>query len=447
VVIQNSLVFEKKDLSMKELSLPDGVKHLTNSLYLVKFDLLRLADRPETSNGEYKFSNPRGLTQAGEAVILDKEQSQDIRKSIKDRGLMNPLVARWVKEDDGNYYPQLVGGERRYRAISYLISKKEMVRDTSKAKFNTTNNCFEYEDRPADLVYAEVLMQVYVAKDDLEALAYAYDENACRVNLSEGHDVAMLVQLRQAKASDEQILNILHKKVQWLRETDKLIANLDLTTLNNLIEGNIAREAAQELLKVENIDTRLECLQRAKQASEIVWHDKIEKIQKQVENCEEELELARADKAVAGISNEAEEIAQAEEVIEKAEQKLERTKKDRDTVKPVVKSKQARKAIKDVSGEEVAGNVNNCLREPKIRKFYYDYLDQMIQNEGRDESLELEIPVDTLNFAFDLIKGILDGNTEVTGIIQTYQEFLVAASTNVSDSDDLDLSGGFTVEE
>jgi len=425
---------------MKELSLPDGVKHLTNSLYLVNFDLLRLAERSENSNGEYKFSNPRGLTQSGEAVILDKEQSQDIRKSIKDRGLMNPLVARWVKEDDGKYYPQLVGGERRYRAISYLISKKEMVRDTGNARFNTEESCFEYENHPADVVYAQILMQVYVAKDDLEALAYAYDENACRVNLSEGHDVAMLVQLRQAKASDEQILNILHKKVQWLRETDKLIANLDMTTLNDWIEGNIAREAAQELLKVENIDTRLECLQKAKQASEVVWQDKIEKIQKQVENCEEELELAQADKTLAGISNEA--VEEAEETVEQAEQKLERTKKHRDTVKPVVKSKQARKAIKDVAGEELAGNVNNCLREPKIRKFYYDYLDQMIQNEGRDD--DLEIPVDTLNFAFDLVKGILDGNTEVKEIIQTYQEFLVAAA---SADDDLDLSGGFTVEE
>lgn len=427
---------------MKELSLPAGVKHLTSSLYLVNFDLLRLAERSENSNGEYKFSNPRGLTQSGEAVILDKEQSQDIRKSIKELGLMNPLVARWVKEDDGNYYPQLVGGERRYRAISYLISKKEMVRDTGNAKFNAEQNCFEYTERPADEVYAQVLMQVYVAKDDLEALAYAYDENACRVNLSEGHDVAMLVQLRQAKASDEQILNILHKKVQWLRETDKLVSNLDLTTLNNWIEGNIAREAAQELLKVENIDTRLECLQKAKQASKMVWQEKIEKIQKQVQNCEEELELAQADKAVAGISNEAEAVEAAEETVEKAEKKLERTKKDRDTVKPVVKSKQARKAIQEVSGEEIAGNVNNCLREPKIRKFYYDYLDQMIQNEGRDESLNLEIPLDALNLAFDLVKGILDGNTEVTEIMQTYQEFLVAAASNDED----DLSDGFTVE-
>lgn len=397
-----------------------GVQHLMNSLYLVDFEVLKLSEKGDQEEEDYKFSNPRTVTQAGEAVILDKSHCNYMQDSIATKGLLNPLLARWVKEGE-NYVPYLVGGERRYRAIARLKSKKDMVRDTNSAKFNADLNRYEYSTRSADEVYAKVPVQIYFASDDLEALSYAYDENDCRVNLSEGHDVAMLIQLRQAKASDERILSILHKKPQWLRDTDKLIASLDSTTLHDWIEGSIAREAAVELAKVKDVETRLSCLSEAKEASVIVWQEKIEKIQQQVESFEEEVEIAESAEAIAEVSGDEESIGEAIEQKEVAKTKLDHAVKTRETTKPVVKSKQARAAINNQTGE---GETNKCLRGPKIRKHYFEYLEKIIASDGIDD--EIQVPVPTLNFAFDLVKGILEGETTVSSILKTHQEYLEA---------------------
>jgi ParB-like chromosome segregation protein Spo0J len=81
------------------------------------------------------FDNPRRLTKKGDAELTDKQLSLELRESIKKHTLLSPLICRWAQDGEG-YYPQLVGGERRYRALSYLRTKKELVNDPNNVRMN-----------------------------------------------------------------------------------------------------------------------------------------------------------------------------------------------------------------------------------------------------------------------------------------------------------------------
>ena len=109
--------------------LPEGVEQVSATFYKIPFDLIHTTDDEdfEEQSSEYLFSNPRRLTKQGDSELIDKQLSSELRESIKKHCLLSPLVCRWVKDEEG-YYPQLVGGERRYRALSYLRNKKELVK-------------------------------------------------------------------------------------------------------------------------------------------------------------------------------------------------------------------------------------------------------------------------------------------------------------------------------
>ena len=230
----------------------DSFKHLYGSLFAVPFNAIVVPDAEEDDEQEYRFRNPRLLTEFGQAAFLDKTACTALRESIKSKTLLNHLVCRWV-EVDGQYVPQLVGGDRRYRAIEFLIRKKEIVTDPRSAKMDDKGQ-WQYSKCSADIAYETIPCQVFAVNSDLDALALSWAENKSRIELSEGHEVAEVIKLRKFDASDERILEILQQDPKWLAETDELIASLDEESLADLLEARIDRASAIELSAIKNID-------------------------------------------------------------------------------------------------------------------------------------------------------------------------------------------------
>ena len=243
-------------------------KHLYGSLFAVPFNAILTPDNEDDDELEYKFRNPRLLTDAGQAAFLDKAACANLRESIKNKTLLNPLVCRWV-EIDGQYVPQLVGGDRRYRAIEFLIRKKEIVTDPRSAKMDDKGQ-WQYSKCSADIAYETIPCQIFAVNSDLDALALSWAENKSRIELSEGHEVAEVIKLRKFDASDERILEILQRDAKWLAETDDLIATLDEDTLSDLLESRIDRASAIELSAIQNIDLRTKIREAANEASQEV---------------------------------------------------------------------------------------------------------------------------------------------------------------------------------
>jgi hypothetical protein len=220
-----------QDLVMS--GLPEGSRHLTGNLFMVPFSSI-IAPK----------NNPRLLTERGQSDIVDKNLSSQLRESIKKNTLLNPLVCRWVKDGD-KFLPMVVGGDRRYRSLDFLIRKKEMVADPRTPKVNEKGE-FISRTASADEAYEFVPCQIFMCRDDLDALVLAWAENKTRINLTDGHEIVEVIQLRDNGASDAKIMEVLQQDSKWLSDTDRLIASLDSHTLADLIEGRLDRNSAVE---------------------------------------------------------------------------------------------------------------------------------------------------------------------------------------------------------
>ena len=397
----------------------EDIKHLYGTLFLVKFDKLKLPEKSEDEDKGYQFLNPRTITDSGMEQAYDKKGMKGMRDSIRDVGLLNPLVCRWI-DHEGEEVPQIVAGESRHRALSYLIGKKEKVKDPNSAVFDESKGRVEYSYRPANEVYEYIPCQIYQTEDDLQALELSTTENRVRTNLTEGHDVALVRELRECEVEDKVILKILGKEAAWLRDTDKLIEGLDHDTLVALCENRIKREAAKKLLAFDDEEVRQKVLARAIEISEEVAREQITKLDDFIENAEEDAEIATGSVAVARLVDDDEKVEKAEEALAKAEDRIERGEKAKKKVRAVAKSKQVDQAAGEVTGKKP----EKCLREPKIRKHYLEVLRPMASSDKASgachESGGFIYSVQHMQLALALIQGILEGNTDMYGILKKF---------------------------
>lgn len=326
------------------------IVHHTGALFSVPFAILRTpAEEEGQGETDYKFKNPRMLTERGQADLLDKKLSSDLRESIRTRTLLCPLVCRWVQGNDGLMYPLVVGGDRRYRALDFLIRKREIVTDPRHVTFDEKLRPV-YRQAPANEAYEKVLCQVFACETDLDALALAWAENKGRINLSEGHEVAEFIKLRKHHASDERIMEILQQDEKWLRDTDNLVNALDTDTLADLLEARIDRKSAIELAGIEDLGLRDKIRLKANERSQESCDKKIKRLQAEVEETLDQMEFLRAEAVDQEWHGNKEEAANLTEQAAQADAKSKRIKKERDQTAPVTTAKDVKAAKTEVIG-------------------------------------------------------------------------------------------------
>lgn len=357
-------------------NLPPGCKQLYGTLYAVPFACIQVPDA-DGSETEYTFSNPRMLTEQGTADLMDKRLSADLRESIKSKTLLNPLVCRWIQKD-GQNVPQLVGGDRRHRALDFLIRKKEIVTDPRSLHQNDDGE-WSYKQISAEEAYATVPCQIFAVANDLDALALSWAENKSRINLNEGHEVAEVVKLRKFGASDEKILEILQHDEKWLAETDRLISNLDADTLADLLESRMTRSCAAELCAVADLELRTKLRTKANEAAKETYQKKIKRFQDQIELALDEREIASGFVADAEFQGDEEAVEAAEAQVEEAQKKVTRTVKERDAEAPVTTAKNVRDAKTDKGDKDDAPP--KMMRAAKVQDALA-YFDKLIANDG-----------------------------------------------------------------
>ena len=400
--------------------LPSGVKHFHGAMYLVPFDVLKLPDpegsKTNTDKG-YEFRNPRSLTERGQADLFDKKKSGEMRDSIKEKTLMTPFVCRWLRGDN-KLMIQMVGGERRHRAVDFLRRKKELVKDPRTATLNE-NMEYEYEYRPADDVYEFVLCKIYAVTDDIEALSLAYTENDCRINQGPGHDIAVVMELRHAGASDEKIMSAMSKDEKWLRDTDTLIEGLGESSLKELIEDRIDREAALELLVIKEKhgdDVAAKALVVAHEASQKDYRKKFDKLTKTIFAARDDEEIAEGD-VTAHEYQGGDGVEKAKTKLSEAKSKVSRNLNEREKLKPVTDKGHVKDGIRVVQGES---RTPSSLRAAKIKDHYLDTLETLMKKGGRAQDGEYTANLDGLSLAFKLLKGVMTGDTDAPEIIRLH---------------------------
>ncbi len=400
---------EKKD---DKEPLADGIEQVSGNLFKVKFTVINVANKPDPGGEEYQWSNIRYMTASEDSLGRGFEKPKMVRQrdSIRDEGLYYPLICRWITKD-GYRTVQLVDGERRYRNIDWLILKNEKCKNPATGQYE-----------PAKVLYESIECRVFDAPTDKEALKLAYKSGTCREDFGDEADIVLIRELRSKQWSDEDILDALGHKPEWLRDIDTLIEKLegDEKTFSALAEGTINKTAALALVTVEDIPERHEKLDLAMKYATEEAKEKQAVKHRQVVKAKEERELARSKKVEAEHKGDTEGVQQAEQKEAAATKKVEEKQKEEAEIKPKVGGKHTDRA-------GAGGGGPMMLRAPKVKKLYFDVLDTAIKNEGKDSEDKFLAPVELLRAFQAVIKGVLDGEEEPTKIFRKWGARLVPA--------------------
>lgn len=248
-----------EDLS--ELFGSENVVRLHGNLYRVKRALINFAEGGVQAEKDDKgkltrirFGNPRWVkNNKGKPVArgLDKAKMEDLKGSIQDQGLENPLRLRLI-ENGNDLILQLVNGERRFRSLSALVEEKAECRDPATKSL-----------MPADELYEWVDCRINRMTDE-EALEHSMRPNETGESIGDVAALEVVKVLRSVGKGDDEILKFTGKSITWLREADSLLT-LDDKTLGALQTDQINRNLALKLTEISDTNKRLERLGQCSQ--------------------------------------------------------------------------------------------------------------------------------------------------------------------------------------
>ena len=361
------------------------MKHLGKDLYLVPLANILFADDPTQS-----FYNPR-YSIPGQEEGLDEETMSELYEGIRTEGLQNPPTVRRLDSLPADKF-QLVRGERRVRTLHKLVEDNAKILCK-----NTDNNKWERPNK----VYECVVCHVMDECDDLDAQKIAFSDNEQAVGIGEAATTAFVRNLKLAGRSDQEILTITGKKQSWFRDTIKVI-QLDESTFNAFVTGEINRTIALELTEEANVPLRHEHLAEIKAHAMLRYQEKIVHAIEQVNIAEARLELAEVNVETAADPDEKQD---AKSELEQAEA-LKR-KKQEDLLKiKAIKPKGTSKDLKATKGRMTALTVS------KIKNQWEHALNEILESNSFEEINERDV-----RLVLEICKAIRAGNLDIVGML------------------------------
>lgn len=391
---------KKINVAGQDYDLPEGVQALgSEDLYKVDLSLISV---------EGGF-NPRRITNKG----FDKESMDNLLSSIREQGILSPLICRWAAVGD-ELSVTIVEGERRFLTVKHLLESDEQVWSREHNKY-----------LPASEVFDALQCRVVVATRD-EALQYAASVQDCTVDWGEGAKTALIKKMREEGYTDERIITIFSKSSAWLREEDK-ICTLDDNTWNAYIGMKINRVVALSLVKVEDLELRQEYLNAALQTATSRHKEEVEAIEEQITTFEEKIESAKVELELAEKEGDEEAIVAAKEKLEKVQKKVEAKKEEKQNKKPQAKTKDLTVGAQTVVVSKPVDNdvvPQNPLRPGKIKKLR-NLLQDIYKNEGVHDEEEIA-DKNSIMIAISCLTAILEGNQNLVSVLRE------ACKTNVA---------------
>jgi len=374
----------------------EDVQHLHGNLFRVKRGRIQLS-KPGISceDGQLVYGNPRWHTNKKgeqEARGMDKVGMEELRNSIQDEGLENPIRLRVI--EGKKPFLQVINGERRFRCLEELCERNVPCFD-----------CSMDEDRPASEIYEWVDCRIDFM-DDKTALRVALKPNATSEVIGDAASIHVVKVLKESGFDDQEILKSTGKSISWLRETEKIIG-LDEVCLQNFEQDKINRTVALHLALVENVDERLEMLQKIKESAEIRHSEKMKKIEEKKAKTDQEIEI---EEAAAQLAKKYGDDEAAEMHSKKSEKAKKKAKEIEGEHKKAV-SKPSKATSKDLG-------VSSPLSHTKIQALYIDLIATIIEGEGfDDEGNSYGLNLEMLAPVAEILKAIMQGNKEAMDVL------------------------------
>lgn len=401
----------------------DDVQHLHGNLFRARRGLVKLANSGlSVQEGKLVYGNPRWFVNKSgepEAKGIEKGKMEELRNSIQDEGLENPIRLR-VKEGKKNFL-EVINGERRLRCVEQLCE-----RDVP---------CFDAESnsqRPASEMYEWIECRIEFMDDEM-ALRCALKPNETSEVIGELASLNVVKTLRDSGFDDQDILKATGKSISWLRETEKIIG-LDEVCLGYFENEKINRKVALHLAQIEDAEERIATLEKINEAAMARHSEKIKQAEKKVSNANKDQECQETAAHLAKKSGDDEAAEQHIEKSKKAKKRAEEGSNERRKLS----GKSATATSKDL---ESVSDVSKPLSHNKIQSLYMDLIEQIIESEGIDESGDsMGINLELLKAVAGVLSAIMSGKKEAIDVIAEHCPLVMDEDelAEISDEDDQD---------
>ena len=381
----------------------EDIVHLHGNLYRVSRGRIRMAPSGlSVKDGKLVYGNPRWfLNSQGEmeARGTDASKMEELKASIQNSGLDNPIRLRPI-EEDGDFVLEVVNGERRFRCISHLCDADEMCHDSDSGKKMKASKAYEWVD-----CRIEVL-------DDEAALAIALKTNETSEVIGDHASVNVVKMLRSSGHDDQEILKATGKSLSWLRETDRIMG-LDEVCLEHFHSDQITRKAAIQLALIEDAEERISILEKIVEVARGRRSAKIRALEETARKNEQESEIADAAAHVAECGGDDDESDRLAKKSKSSKKKAEDAKGELERVS----SRPAKADARDVNKAKGP----KPLSHSKIKSDFIDLIDQIIESEGVDEdgdSLGLDIGI--LAAVAGVLNAIMEGEDDAMSVLSCH---------------------------
>jgi ParB family chromosome partitioning protein len=391
-----------------------GISYVIDNIHSVKIEQIHVEKvEIDPSEENLRFLNPRGLQIAEDKVAgFSNQNMQQLKDSIRDHGLVNPIVAR-IKDDDNLY---VIEGHRRLRAIKELISEKAPCFD-----INTGKNI------SAEILYVDVLVRIYDKSfTDEDCYKLSFNEDKTKVHFGPGAEIRFVQHCMMMGTDDAAVLEMLGNTVEWLRETKNLIRQLeeDEQIINAVCSDQINRTAAKSLAQIENWQERRDIFKEAMKEAELDCITKVQKMQKAVSTVKKSIDIAKSRKVVSEYLGDSQESEKYDDEIEELTQKASDLQERIDSTTPVVNPEALRKGSQRVQkhgGSRPSGSSGKIAPAERIstkwRKFF-----EILSEKGNIG--DVEISPKLIQFANELLSTCTDKENDPEEFVMKWNDMI-----------------------
>ena len=375
----------------------EEVSHLHGNLFRIKLKKIKIANQGlSIEDGNLIYGNPRWYKDSkgeNQAKGIEKEKMIELRNSIQEDGLENPIRLRITKNEKN---VEIINGERRFRCIVDLVEKNLPCWDPKTKKNIPAKDLFDWVECRIEFM------------DDKTALRVALRPNETSEIIGDLANINLIKILRKSNFDDQEILKTTGKSISWLRETEKIIS-LDNICLENFKKEKINRTVALRLALIENVEERVKLLDRIKEVAENKHKEKIKQTTEKIKKIEQNQKIAEISENFAktkGDKNAEEKHAKVAKIHSEKANKVKKDLENLSSQEPIATSK-------DIEAFE-----NKPLSHKKIKLIYVDLINEIIENEGLCEdgdSYGLDLTL--LNALSCVLQEILNGNKDALEVL------------------------------
>jgi len=416
-----------KERKMEEKFLQENnIEKINGNLFLVPFNLIDRETFNPSDDEDFIFLNPRIICETYDTnpIGLDIEDMEYLKESLKQKGLLTPLIARFKENKIC-----LINGHRRYLAIEKLINDNELCYDNNK---NIKSKASE--------IYSSVLVKIFIGASEIDSYILAFEEDKTKVKFGLGVEYKFVDFCLQKNVPDEKIIKMTGNTSSWLDGVKQLFEKLngdcpiDNEILDAIYTNKMSIGAAKSLADIEDPQERKLEYHKAFSRAEEEANTKKGKLEKQLKNINKKIDSAKAKSIICGTAGDEQGKKSADDILNDflVEEKKIQTKQN--NISPVVTANNVHNNIgpRSVKSGKNNAKANTSSVEKKEEQIFEDKNDSSlsisknflvqswlnkITNVENNEIEGVEIDPALLEITTDLINSLIND--------QSCEDFLV----------------------